>query len=383
MKKTYILLALFLFSITAFTQQVILIDDYNTAPIYTSTGDYFISPTQYFGSTNDTDADVVLGYTDITFFGARQLASPTASITYNNMNISGYTSMHLVVGVAEDDAADGFEDWDADDYVHFEYQIDNSGTWIKMVSIVASGPLDSAPQIDADSDGTGDGIIITSDFSEILVEIPSISGTNLDFRIVFGGLSGVEEDIVLEYVGLVSEYNLFPVIDITSPSYGQNFANGTTSVNVNYTVSGNADSIDIIVNNDFNNPITGNINGGTVSIPTSDNQGYEILFEAYVDGYNVDDPDVYFEVGSVLSVTKDEIIGLSVYPNPVKNKTFYVSSKSNSLKRIELYDVLGKQILSKIIVDKESINVGHLTSGIYILKVKESNNSSIRKLIIK
>jgi hypothetical protein len=384
MKNKYLILVVLLsFSAIAFSQKVILIDDFDTAPKYSSTGDYFLSSNQYFGSTNDTDADVELGYTDVTFFGARQITTSTASITYNNLDITGYSSMHMVIGVAEDDAADGLEDWDSDDSVYFEYQIDNSGSWIKLLSIVSNGSLDSAPQIDTDSDGTGDGIILTADIAEVEVAIPSISGTELDFRIVFNGLSEAEEDIVLEFVALVSEFNLFPIIDITSPSQGQNFANGTSSVDVSYTVAGNADSVEIIINEDFNNPIAGNVNGGTVSIPTADNQSYEIIIEAYVEGYIVDDPDVYFTTGNPLTVSKDEIIGLSVYPNPVKNNSFFITSANKATKSVEVFDFIGKKIQDMIVLDNRLVDVSHLNSGIYILKIKESNKLSIKKLIIK
>ncbi|MFT4662221.1 MAG: hypothetical protein ACJA1H_002304 [Glaciecola sp.] len=56
-------------------------------------------------------------------------------------------------------------------------------------------------------------------------------------------MSEAEEDIVFEYLGLVNDLNLFPEIDITAPS-ASNFANGVETIDVTYTVFGNADSID-------------------------------------------------------------------------------------------------------------------------------------------
>ena len=339
MKKNYLLVSLILISTLGFSQSVILIDDYDTpAPKYTSSGDYFDSSTQYFGTTNDTDADVELGYSDIPFFGARQLKSATESILYDNLDISGLSTVNLIIGVAEDKAADGFEDWDTGDYVHFEYQIDNSGTWNKFFSIVASGATDSAPQMDMNSDGTGDGVLITSDIEEVEAEITGLTGNLLDFRITFGGLSENEEDIAIEFIALINGIDLLPETTITSPTGGQTFANGTTSVNVNYTVTGNADSIEIIVNG--GTPVAGSVSGGTFNVPTTNNQAYEVEIVGYLDGYNVDDTDVTFEVGNPLSVGNNEIENFTVFPNPISNGVFSISSSNNTLKNIQLYDCL-------------------------------------------
>jgi hypothetical protein len=75
---------------------------------------------------------------------------------------------------------------------------------------------------------------------------------------------------------------------------------------------------------------------------------------------------------------------LSIYPNPVSNgKTFiYITSKRNLTKRIEFYDVLGKQIFTTVITGKE-LNISNLSKGVYILKITENNISETRKLVIK
>ncbi len=75
---------------------------------------------------------------------------------------------------------------------------------------------------------------------------------------------------------------------------------------------------------------------------------------------------------------------LTIYPNPVTNgKVFiYISSKQNLTKKVEFYDVLGKQIYSTILTGKE-LNVSALSKGVYILKITENNISETRKLVIK
>ncbi|RXJ52148.1 T9SS type A sorting domain-containing protein [Gelidibacter gilvus] len=76
------------------------------------------------------------------------------------------------------------------------------------------------------------------------------------------------------------------------------------------------------------------------------------------------------------------IVDLSIYPNPVSNGKIYITTKENLTKIVEIYDVLGKKILSESLFGKE-LNISKLTVGIYILKIKEGNNSATRKLVVR
>ncbi len=84
------------------------------------------------------------------------------------------------------------------------------------------------------------------------------------------------------------------------------------------------------------------------------------------------------------TITSQNIEGLSIYPNPVTNgKTFiYITSKRNLSKKVEFFNVLGKQIFSIVLTGKE-LNISRLSKGVYILKVTENNKSETRKLVIK
>ncbi|MFV0564391.1 MAG: T9SS type A sorting domain-containing protein [Flavobacteriaceae bacterium] len=82
--------------------------------------------------------------------------------------------------------------------------------------------------------------------------------------------------------------------------------------------------------------------------------------------------------------TPNRIEGLSVYPNPVsggKDRIFITSNK-NLTKKIEFYDVLGKQVYTTVLTGKE-LDISHLNKGVYILKITEKSVSETRKLIIK
>lgn len=81
---------------------------------------------------------------------------------------------------------------------------------------------------------------------------------------------------------------------------------------------------------------------------------------------------------------QQNIEDLSIYPNPVTNgKVFiYISSKRNLSKKVDFFDVLGKQIYSTVLTGKE-LNIANLSKGVYILKITEDNISETRKLVIR
>ena len=84
--------------------------------------------------------------------------------------------------------------------------------------------------------------------------------------------------------------------------------------------------------------------------------------------------------------TKQQSIdGLSIYPNPVSNNatTIYITSNNKfALKKVAIYNVLGKQIKATITTKKE-LNIASLNSGVYILKITEGSISETRKLVIR
>ncbi len=73
---------------------------------------------------------------------------------------------------------------------------------------------------------------------------------------------------------------------------------------------------------------------------------------------------------------------LSIYPNPVTNGKVFISTKLNLSKQVEIYDVLGKKVMARVLKGKE-LQINDLNSGIYIIKIKEANASATRKLVIR
>lgn len=82
-----------------------------------------------------------------------------------------------------------------------------------------------------------------------------------------------------------------------------------------------------------------------------------------------------------LSTKNFEIAGLNIYPNPVTNGKFSISTNANAEKSVVIFDVLGKQVVKTTAT--ETVNVSNLNAGVYIVKITEEGKTATRKLIIK
>jgi hypothetical protein len=76
------------------------------------------------------------------------------------------------------------------------------------------------------------------------------------------------------------------------------------------------------------------------------------------------------------------IEGLNFYPNPVSNGKIYITSKSSLDKEVTIFDVLGKPVFQAIVTNKE-LNISSISSGVYIIKIREGEATATRKLIVR
>lgn len=68
------------------------------------------------------------------------------------------------------------------------------------------------------------------------------------------------------------------------------------------------------------------------------------------------------------------------YPNPVEN--ILTISYSKNIKNVQIFDIIGKQVLVKNIDNKKSeIDMSKLTEGVYFVKVYSDNGSAVIKII--
>ena len=89
------------------------------------------------------------------------------------------------------------------------------------------------------------------------------------------------------------------------------------------------------------------------------------------------------EAQPVLAVSNFETSEFSVYPNPTQN-VWNINSSNQIVKSVEVYDVVGKQVVSlKPNTTEVSIDASSLPNGFYIAKIATETGSKSIKLIKK
>jgi hypothetical protein len=83
-----------------------------------------------------------------------------------------------------------------------------------------------------------------------------------------------------------------------------------------------------------------------------------------------------------LGLESNSISGLEIYPNPVSGNVVFVETKSNQPVFVELYNLLGKKVVSKNVMDGK-INIGELETGIYLMKLTQDGKTHTKKLIVE
>jgi len=111
---------------------------------------------------------------------------------------------------------------------------------------------------------------------------------------------------------------------------------------------------------------------------------YIFLFLVFITscfyGQEVEDSSEVNQGASIQN--SDEIKDFKMFPNPVVNGKLYIYTFRNTTKKIQIYNILGKQIIATNLRGVE-LNVSNLDAGIYILKAFENGKTSTRKLVIK
>ena len=179
-----------------------------------------------------------------------------------------------------------------------------------------------------------------------------------------------EEVTVADFLANSTDYQseLIKIINVTFSDTGV-FANNT-----NYDIADGGDVTVARVSFADENLIGANIPVGASSVIGLGGQfqGDSQVLPRYV-------TDVE---GATLSVDSFTIGSFNVYPNPVTNGTINITSTSNEVIGVTIFDILGKQVLNAN-VENNTLNVSSLNTGIYILKMNQNGNISTKKLIIK
>lgn len=172
-----------------------------------------------------------------------------------------------------------------------------------------------------------------------------------------------------------------------APTYHTDLYSTTSTILIVMGYDFTANSLKLWINPDVSTLSTAT--PATVTVTPSVTFANLASFVLRQDGTTVT-PSIVFDelristtLGGVLSVGKSEISGFAVYPNPVKGGKVFISSNNNDAERtVAIFDVLGKQVVAQK-GTQSSVEVSHLTKGVYIIKVTEEGKTATRKLVVE
>ncbi|MQP25224.1 T9SS type A sorting domain-containing protein [Flavobacterium sp. LMO8] len=135
---------------------------------------------------------------------------------------------------------------------------------------------------------------------------------------------------------------------------------------------------------------TSNLPGMTITLGTAfENLTSNVTFRFY--GFNAEGSGGTFSIDNVAfsgnvdvlsSSSFNNIEGLKMYPNPLKGNTLLLTSTANNEMSVQIFDVLGKNVLNSEVTNN-TVNVSSLTTGVYIVKITEDGKTATRKLVIE
>ncbi|WP_417872437.1 T9SS type A sorting domain-containing protein [Xanthomarina gelatinilytica] len=85
---------------------------------------------------------------------------------------------------------------------------------------------------------------------------------------------------------------------------------------------------------------------------------------------------------NTLSINQVEANTFNVYPNPTSTGYVNITSKTNDVINVAVFDILGKQVLNNA-VNNNRLDVSTLTTGVYIMKISQNGQVITKKLVVK
>ncbi|GAA4280615.1 T9SS type A sorting domain-containing protein [Gaetbulibacter aestuarii] len=85
---------------------------------------------------------------------------------------------------------------------------------------------------------------------------------------------------------------------------------------------------------------------------------------------------------STLALESSAITGLKLFPNPTSESSIVITAQNHSDIQVSVYDLIGKSVLEQK-VKNDRLDISNLNAGVYILKLKQNDRESIKKLVVK
>ena len=213
--------------------------------------------------------------------------------------------------------------------------------------------------------------------------------TGVDFPFWGGGSGNVsqeafENDLVLK----------FPAYDFQGVQFPETDLSGMTMLHLDIWAQTQGVGLDLIATGGANNRVNITSNDGewsSVDIALSDFTNLDLsqIFQMKFYGLNGTNADgtldiyldnIYFYTGTSLSIDKNNLLNVNLYPNPAKGVVNF-SSASNEVLDIAVYDMLGKQVVRAEAVQSQ-LNISSLNPGMYFVKMTQGSNVSTKKLLV-
>ena len=263
---------------------------------------------------------------------------------------------------------------------------------------------------DSGSGGGGGG-----DITIAAPDAPSFNAAS-DYSSVYSGLGSATGIVPSAFAGAsISEVtiggNPSTKIEVPTGGGGGQFAfapidlvaGGFTHVYFNYFFDGTLEAGRVI---NYNIQGGGANIGGTEALPSSKsvNQSWGAVNVALADLNNAADPknaisqiqftmaggsnpfgnvyidNVIFYKAGTASVNNNDLLGFSMYPNPVRNVLNI--SAAETIEKAEIFNVLGKRVMStRINNTRGTVDVSELSSGIYLIKYNVNDKVGTAKFI--
>jgi len=176
----------------------------------TSIAEFSDGGTDFFtqSAANSVSSSVVYNGADGDYFAGMDIDGEGASLpvflTTATFGIAGATDLQFMVDLAEDDDGSN-QDWDAPDFVNFEYQVDG-GSWVTIFTAINDGStFNSAAFVD--------GVEITDTFATFSADLTGVSGTDMALRISWD-LNAGDEDLAIDNLTITG--NTVAVVPVPS-----------------------------------------------------------------------------------------------------------------------------------------------------------------------
>ncbi|WP_103069381.1 T9SS type A sorting domain-containing protein [Aquimarina sediminis] len=75
-----------------------------------------------------------------------------------------------------------------------------------------------------------------------------------------------------------------------------------------------------------------------------------------------------------------KIDGLSIFPNPANGDILNITSTKNLTKTVSVFTVLGEKVMFKVLIGKQ-LNISSLPPAVYVVRIKEGDNTATLKLL--